>query len=137
MESATFQPDVSEVDHRQARWSQWRFRVFAAAWMLYAAYYFCRKNFSVVMPMMARTSHYGNFDLAQLVFVFSLAYAIGQFTAGALGDRFGGKFTGIMGAAVSASCTAAMAAVSNDHSALLLLQVGNGLGQGCGVDGLP
>lgn len=132
MESATFQPDVSEVDHRQARWSQWRFRVFAAAWMLYAAYYFCRKNFSVVMPMMARTSHYGNFDLAQLVFVFSLAYAIGQFTAGALGDRFGGKFTGIMGAAVSASCTAAMAAVSNDHSALLLLQVGNGLGQGCG-----
>jgi OPA family sugar phosphate sensor protein UhpC-like MFS transporter len=84
------------------------------------------------MPMMARDSHYGNFDLAQLVFVFSLAYAIGQFAAGALGDRFGGRFTGIMGATVSTSCTVAMAAFASDRHALLLLQIGNGLGQGCG-----
>jgi hypothetical protein len=45
------------------------------------------------MPMMARTSHYGNFDLAQLVFFFSLAYSLGQFTAGSV---------------LSASCAAAM-----------------------------
>jgi OPA family sugar phosphate sensor protein UhpC-like MFS transporter len=116
----------------RTKWSRWRFRVFVAAWVLYAAYYFCRKNFSVVMPMMARDSHYGNFDLAQLVFMFSLAYAIGQFAAGALGDRFGGRFTGVLGAALSAACTAAMAAFANDRHALLLLQIGNGLGQGCG-----
>jgi sugar phosphate permease len=112
-------------------WSQWRFRVFIAAWVLYAAYYFCRKNFSVIMPMMARTSHYGNFDLAQLVFLFSLAYALGQFAAGALGDRFGGRFTGTLGGLISAVCTMAMA-TANDRHALLLLQIGNGLGQGCG-----
>jgi sugar phosphate permease len=133
MKSAAFVTPTIESDQtRQVRWSQWRFRVFAAAWVLYAAYYFCRKNFSVVMPMMARTSHYGNFDLAHLVFVFSLAYAIGQFTAGVLGDRFGGRFTGIMGALVSAACTAGMAAFASDRQALLLLQIGNGLGQGCG-----
>jgi len=113
------------------RWSQWRFGVFAAAWVLYAAYYFCRKNFSVVMPMMARTSHYGNFDLAQLVFVFSLAYALGQFAAGALGDRFGGRVTGALGGLISMACTLAMAG-ANDRHTLLLLQIGNGLGQGCG-----
>src|SRR5215472_16971231 len=93
---------------------------------------FCRKNLSVIMPIMARDSHYGNFDLAQFVFVFSLAYAIGQFVAGALGDRFGGRFTGVLGAAVSAACTITMAAFANDRQALLLLQIGNGLGQGCG-----
>jgi sugar phosphate permease len=133
MESAAFETRTILIDRTlQGRWSQWRFRVFAAAWMLYAAYYFCRKNFSVVMPMMAGASHYGNFDLAQLVFAFSLAYAVGQFLAGALGDRFGGKFTGILGALVSAACTAAMAAMAYDRRALLLLQIGNGLGQGCG-----
>src|SRR5215470_2144236 len=109
----------------RTKWSQWRFRVFLAAWGIYAAYYFCRKNFSVVMPMMARDSHYGNFDLAQLVFVFSLAYAIGQFVAGALGDRFGGRFTCMLGAAVSAACTAAMAAFANDRKVILILQIGN------------
>src|SRR5215472_2154232 len=93
---------------------------------------FCRKNLSVIMPIMARDSHYGNFDLAQLVFVFSLAYAVGQFVAGALGDRFGGRFTGVLGAGVSAACTVAMAAFAQDRHALLVLQIGNGLGQGCG-----
>jgi sugar phosphate permease len=114
------------------KWTHWRYRIFASAWVLYAAYYFCRKNLSVVMPMMARTERYGNFDLAQLVFVFSAAYALGQFIAGALGDRFGGRFTGAMGGLVSAVCTGAMAAVGGDHRGLLLLQIGNGLGQGCG-----
>lgn len=123
-------PETNRIQQRL--WSQWRFRIFAAAWLLYAAYYFCRKNFSVIMPMMARTSHYGNFDLAQLVFVFSLAYAIGQFVAGALGDRFGGRFTGAMGGLVSAACSLGMAAAGMDRRALLLLQIGNGLGQGCG-----
>jgi sugar phosphate permease len=116
----------------RARWAKWRFRVFTAAWVLYAGYYFCRKNFSVVMPMMARSRHYGNFDLAQLVFVFSFAYAIGQFTAGVLGDRFGGRLTGMLGGLISAACNAGMAVAANDYRVLLLLQIGNGLGQGCG-----
>jgi len=133
MQSAALETLVTESDRaRQARWSGWRFRIFAASWVLYAAYYFCRKNLSVVMPMMARTSHYGNFDLAQLVFVFSLAYAVGQFAAGALGDRFGGRLTGVLGGVVSAACTAGMAAAAGGHRMLLCLQIGNGLGQGCG-----
>jgi len=94
MESAaTTVETAATADERslRGRWLYWRFRIFTAAWVLYACYYFCRKNFSVVMPMMARTSHYNNFDLAHAVFVFSLAYAVGQFVAGALGDRFGGR----------------------------------------------
>jgi sugar phosphate permease len=116
---------------QRTRWSYWRYRIFVAAWILYAAYYFCRKNFSVIMPMMARTSHYNNFDLAHAVFVFSLAYSFGQFTAGALADRFGGRLVGSAGGIVSAACTCAMAFTSS-YQAILLLQIGNGLGQGCG-----
>jgi len=113
------------------QWKRWRFRVFVAAWILYASYYFCRKNFSVVMPMMARNDHYKTFDLAHLVFVFSLAYAVGQFVAGWLADRLGPRLVATCGGLLSAVCTAAMA-VPGPHSTLLLLQIGNGLGQGCG-----
>jgi len=133
MESAAIIVETMADGERnlRARWSYWRFRIFFAAWVLYACYYFCRKNFSVVMPMMARTSHYNNFDLAHAVFVFSLAYAVGQFIAGALGDRFGGRLVGSVGVFVSAACTAAMAMTSS-YQAIVLLQIGNGLGQGCG-----
>jgi sugar phosphate permease len=113
------------------QWSYWRFRVFVAAWIVYAAYYFCRKNLSVVMPMMARTSSYGTFDLAHLVFVFSLAYAAGQFLAGIAADRFGPRVVACCGGLFSAACSAGMA-IPGPHWWLIALQIGNGLGQGCG-----
>jgi sugar phosphate permease len=99
--------------------------------VLYACYYFCRKSFSVVMPMMARTGHYSNFDLAHAVFVFSLAYASSQFLARVLGDRFGGRLVGAAGGFISAGCTAAMA-LTGSYNAIVMLQIANGLGQGCG-----
>jgi sugar phosphate permease len=134
MESPATVQTPSAIQPEQAMqrlWSYWRFRIFTASWALYAAYYFCRKNFIVVMPMMARTERYDNFDLAHLVFVFSLAYAVGQFLAGWFSDRFGGRFTGAAGGFVSAIFTAGMVAAGS-HRTLLLLQIGNGLGQGCG-----
>jgi len=112
-------------------WSGWRLRIFVAAWIIYAAYYFCRKNFSVVMPMMTRTLRYGNFDLAHLVFVFSLAYAVGQILAGIAADRHGPRAVAACGGIFSAACSAAMA-FCGSYQAMLLLQIGNGLGQGCG-----
>jgi len=134
MEPTTIVPEPATAEAwrpSRALWSHWRFRIFTSAWALYACYYFCRKNFSVVMPMMARTSHYDNFDLAHAIFLFSLAYAAGQFIAGALGDRFGGRLVGTSGGILSAVCTAVMA-FTPSYRAILLLQIGNGLGQGCG-----
>jgi sugar phosphate permease len=128
-EAITTAPGPFTVEARA--WTRWRFRIFLAAWILYAAYYFCRKNLSVIMPMMARTEHYKTFDLANLVFVFSLAYAGGQFLAGSLADRFGARMIATGGGLLSAVCTVAMA-IPSPPVVLLLLQIGNGLGQGCG-----
>jgi sugar phosphate permease len=125
--AAELEPPVGEPE----TWARWRVQVFVAVWVLYASYYFCRKNFSVVMPMMARLENYKTFDLAHLVFIFSLAYACGQFLAGLLADRFGPRVVATGGGLLSAVCTAAMA-IPGPHSLLLLLQIGNGLGQGCG-----
>jgi OPA family sugar phosphate sensor protein UhpC-like MFS transporter len=113
------------------RWSHYRFGVFVAAWILYSTYYFCRKNLSVVMPMMAATETYQTFDLANLVFVFSLAYSAGQFLSGLAADRFGARVIGTTGAMISAVCNVAMA-IPGPHWLLLMLQIGNGIGQGCG-----
>lgn len=98
---------------------------------MYAAYYFCRKDFSVVMPIMSQSLRYSNLDLAHMVFVFSLAYACGQFLAGLAADRYGPRAVASLGGLVSAGCTAAMA-FTGSYQGVLLLQIANGLGQGCG-----
>lgn len=67
----------------------WRWRVFAITWLVYAAYYFCRKNFSVEMPLLEHEFGYSNLQLATVVFGYSLFYALGQFCSGILSDHFG------------------------------------------------
>lgn len=130
--SSASSPVAARVETEEtATWSGWRFRIFVAAWVVYAGYYFCRKNFSVVMPMMTRTLKYGNLDLAHLVFVFSLAYSAGQFLAGIAADRYGPRVVATCGGLLSAACSAGMA-FTGSHWALMMLQIGNGLGQGCG-----
>src|SRR5579862_5493254 len=70
-------------------------RIFAITWITYAGFYFCRKNLSIVLPMLHGMPGMGNFELADIVFGYSLLYAIGQFGCGFLSDYFGpGKVVG-------------------------------------------
>jgi sugar phosphate permease len=66
-------------------------QVFAVTWITYAGYYLCRKNLSVALPLLHGVSGLRNIDLANIVFGYSLFYAIGQFACGFLADRIGAK----------------------------------------------
>lgn len=74
-------------------------------------------------------------DVANLLFVFGLAYTIGQMIAGTLADKKGARITALVGGLISAASTAAMVLL-HSHGPLLALQLLNGLGQGCGFPAL-
>ena len=114
---------------------QWRSRVFISAWITYAGYYFCRKNLSVLMPLLSREQRYSNLQLAHLIFSFSLAYVLGQFISGFLVDRFGSRRVVAVGAAVSAMATVLMGTWQNP-ALFLILEFVNGLGQSTGWSGM-
>src|ERR1044071_1074694 len=69
----------------------WRFRIFGITWLAYAGFYLCRKNLSVTMPLLAKESGWSNLELANVVFGYSLLYAVGQFIFGVLADRLGSR----------------------------------------------
>lgn len=102
----------------------WRGQIFLAAWTLYAGYYICRKD-------MAETAGGSLSHLAVSLACFGLTYAIGQVAGGTLADRYGARRTALAGAAISVSCTLLLAWLSRPALALVL-QLGNGLGQGFG-----
>ena len=79
-------PEFTRSD-RAARY--WRWRIFAITWLTYAGFYLCRKNISIVMPLLQQDRGYTNAQLANIVFGYSLFYTIGQFICGLLSDRFG------------------------------------------------
>ena len=112
------------------RRSYWTGRIFVAAWIGYAGFYFCRKNISWT-PLPA-TSHQGWMNgLADLLMVFSAGYMIGQIVGGWTADGFGARRTLLFGGLLSLSATALL--IGNGPVAVMMfLQMMNGFGQGFG-----
>lgn len=67
----------------------WRVRIFAVTWLAYAGFYLCRKNFSVLMPLLLQHTGITKDQLATAIFGYRLMYSLSQFVMGTLSDRFG------------------------------------------------
>jgi sugar phosphate permease len=104
--------------------AQWRGRIFFAAWTLYAGYYICRKD-------MGTAKGGAISSLAVSLACFGAMYAVGQLVGGTLADRIGARRTALAGAGISVLCTILLA-WCNQPVLALVLQLGNGFGQGFG-----
>lgn len=114
--------------------SAWRWRVFAATWLCYGGFYFARKPFFIVKSDLGDRLGLSATDLGNIGFAYLLSYTIGQFVAGALGQRVGSRkllVTG-MAAAVAASVGFGLA---GGLISLSFLMVVNGLAQATGWSG--
>jgi MFS transporter, OPA family, sugar phosphate sensor protein UhpC len=115
------------------RW--WRYRIFAITWLAYAGFYLCRRNFSVIMPLIEKDLGYSNLQLANVIFFYSLLYSAGQFCFGPLADRLGGRITVTAGLLVSIAVNLLMGFFPG-LLALTVLCLANGAGQSAGWPGL-
>jgi MFS transporter, OPA family, glycerol-3-phosphate transporter len=118
---------------------RWRLRIFAITWIAYAGFYFTRQAFSVAkvgilddpaVNLTLTKAMLGNLDALYLA-----AYAVGQFTWGALADRFGPRVVVLGGLAMSAVAAALLGVVP----ALILfapLMIVQGLAQSTGWSAL-
>jgi sugar phosphate permease len=129
------QSGSTATEVRHSRFVTGKRSIFALTWITYAGYYFCRKNLSIALPLLEGAKGLSHLDLANIIFGYSLFYAIGQFTCGPLADRYGPRR--IVGAGLL------VVVVSNllmclYGSPLWLLPFAclNGLGQSSGWSGL-
>jgi sugar phosphate permease len=112
-----------------------RSRIFAVTWITYAGFYFCRKNLSIVLPILHASKGLSSLDLANIVFGYSLLYAIGQFACGPLSDRYGPRR--IVGAGlVIIVASNLMMCLHPSPRWLLCFACLNGVGQSTGWSGL-
>ena len=110
-------------------------RIFWMTWIAYAGFYLCRKNLSVVLPLLNHDSGLRSIDLANIVFGYSLLYAVGQFGCGILSDRIGAKR--VVGAGLLlAVCSNILMGAHASLIWLLFFACLNGAGQSTGWSGL-
>ena len=113
----------------------WRWRIFAITWLAYAGFYLCRKNLSVMMPLIAARLDYSTMQLAHIVFGYSLLYALGQFGCGVLADKFGSRVVVTVGLLVAVLSNLMMGFAAS-LVVLVTLACLNGAGQSAGWPGL-
>ena len=82
---------------------KWQLSTFFVCLVGYIGYYLCRKNLSAAVPLLSLEFGYSNTELGLIALYSEIAYAIGKFINGPLGDKIGGKkifLLGMLGAII-------------------------------------
>ena len=117
-----------------SRYRPWQIKIFAATWLAYVGYYFCRKAFYVVKADLAVELELSTMDLAHLGTAYLAAYMCGQFSSAYVGRRLGPKLLLLLGMGISIGCNLVFG-ISNGFWTVMLFLALNGLAQGTGWPG--
>ncbi len=112
----------------------WRTKVFAATWLSYVGFYFCRKPWSVAKSSIGKEADFDATSLGQIGAAYLIAYAIGQFLAGGMGTKLGPRVNVLLGMGLSIVVTLMMG-ITLDAYVLAGLVAVNGLAQATGWSG--
>ncbi len=112
----------------------WQIKIFAATWLSYAGYYFCRKAFYVAKSSLGESLNLSAIHLAQLGTAYLVFYMIGQFSSAYFGRKMGPKLLLLFGMAISILCNAVFGIANGFWTFFLFLSL-NGLAQGTGWPG--
>lgn len=88
---------------QKERFKYWRKRIFLTTWITYSTFYLCRVNMSIAAPGIMDEFGYSKAAMGGLMTALLVAYAVGQFINGQLGDKFGARnliTIGILGSAL-------------------------------------
>lgn len=112
----------------------WRWRVFFSTYLCYFGMYFCRKPFYVAKAGLGEHFHLTATSLGVLETAYLLAYTVGQFAAGGIGNKVGPRITLIAGMAASIVANVVFG-VTDVFALFVVAMVVNGLGQATGWSG--
>jgi sugar phosphate permease len=112
----------------------WRAKVFAATWLSYVGFYFCRKPFAATKGALGKETGWDATTLGDLWAAYLIAYAVGQFLASGMGPRLGPRRNVLLGMAISIGATLAMGVTLSLPLLAGLIAV-NGLAQATGWSG--
>ncbi|NOS72732.1 MAG: MFS transporter [Verrucomicrobia bacterium] len=95
---------------RDKAYERWRWQIFSITWLAYAGFYLTRKSFSVAKNELKKVDVMGltKGDMAWIEGANSVAYAMGQFLCGSLGDKFGTRKIILIGMLASVTTALAM-----------------------------
>ncbi len=81
------QAEIQDENIVKANYKYWRLRIFIGMYAGYVFYYFSRKSYTCIMPLLMRDLGMAKSDLGLLASLFALAYGSSKFLSGIISDR--------------------------------------------------
>jgi OPA family sugar phosphate sensor protein UhpC-like MFS transporter len=85
--SAKAAPRIEDPRVVETAYKYWRWRIFIGMYVGYVFYYFSRKSYTCIMPLLIKDLGMSKSDLGILASLFALAYGGSKFLSGILSDR--------------------------------------------------
>ncbi len=104
---ASEEPFKGVTDSSGRSYSYWRMRIMYSIMLGYAAFYFLRQNFNMVMPSFQSELGYSKADIGWIISTGAIIYGLGKGLAGLLGDKSNARYMmslGLLGSAIVSFC---------------------------------
>lgn len=110
----------------------WQRKILFTAWITYASFYLTRVNMSIAIPGIIEEFGISKTAIGWVLTALFIAYAIGQFVNGQLGDKFSAKKLVAVGLLGSAVVNVIFGFTSNFLAGMILIWALNGFFQSMG-----
>lgn len=80
-------PEIQDDNIVKKKYNYWRWRIFIGMYAGYVFYYFTRKSYTCIMPILIRDLGLTKSDLGILGSILALTYGLSKFLSGILADR--------------------------------------------------
>lgn len=80
-------PEIQDQEEVKKKYKYWRWRIFFGIYIGYVFYYFSRKSYACIMPLLITDLGFSKSDLGILGTVLALTYGLSKFLSGILADR--------------------------------------------------
>lgn len=87
LKPAPYIAQLQDPEQIKTEYRYWRVRMCYSLFIGYVIYYFTRKNFAAIMPLMGADLGLNKTQLGALLSAFSLSYGLSKFIAGIISDR--------------------------------------------------
>lgn len=109
----------------------WRIRILYSMYLGYAFYYFTRKSFTFITPLLISQLHISKTEIGLIASAFYITYGISKFVSGMLSDKSNARYFMSTGLILTGMANI-LFGLSNNIHAFLWLWIVNGFFQGWG-----
>ncbi|MEM7174742.1 MAG: phosphoglycerate transporter protein PgtP [Chlamydiota bacterium] len=97
-------PKIADQDKVKKAYRYWRLRIFYSIYAGYALYYFTRKSFAFVMPVLEGHLGYGKTELGFILSLLGISYAVSKLLNGVVADKANLRLLMSMGLILTGVC---------------------------------